>query len=83
MEFIGPIIEAFNAGGFTLVLVLVLISGIIYIGKNMMKKMKEMGDKIDTMKEEITEIKLQNEKYITAIKFCDKPDCKLKTLIER
>lgn len=83
MEISSIINAAFEAGGMSLVLFTILVSGAIYVFKKMMSRISDMDSKIDTMKDEITEIKLQNEKYITAIKFCDKPDCKLKTLIEK
>ena len=74
MDIFNVIISAFSEGGYGLVIVV----GLIYLARLIMRKLGEMNTKIDVLKDEVASLKVSQERYVTAIKLCDNPDCAVK-----
>lgn len=72
--------KAFAEGGWPLLICVIVISAVIFISKKILSRMKEMETKIDSLRDEVTSLKVGNERYLTAIKSCTHEDCKVKQL---
>ena len=76
------LIEAFEKGGWTLLFVIALG----WVGRELYKKISakfdELNDKVDSLRTQVTDLKVNSERYLTAIKMCDSPSCRAKKLLE-
>lgn len=65
------ITNAYSVGGIGFAVVISIISAI----KWLFGQFKSLNEKIDNLKEQITDLKVSQEKYIQMIKNCSNPDC--------
>lgn len=66
--------NAYSVGGFGLALMTVIIYGVRWI----YKQFKDLNKSLLDVKEQLSSLRVEQEKYITAIKMCDSPECKVK-----
>lgn len=63
--------NAYSVGGIGLTLLI----GIISAMKWLFGQFKELNEKIDTLKDNISDLRVSQERYIQMIKNCSNPEC--------
>lgn len=72
------LVNAYTQGGIGVVVVILLVWGIRWF----VKQMKDLSNKVDELRTEVTDLKVQNAKWWTAIKTCEREGCPNKQLLE-